>query len=132
MLLNARQLNTDAQDAPKRILLAIDDITEGKQLEAVRLSEIRYRRLFEAAQEGVLIVDPGTHRIADANPFMTELLGYTLEEFLEKELFEAGLFQNRPACEAALRKLHEKHVFRDDDLPGHTKACDRLQLDLVG
>src|SRR5207253_7618938 len=61
MLLNARRLNTGQADAPQRILLAIDDITEGKQSEAVRLSEIRYRRLFEAAQEGVLIVDPGTH-----------------------------------------------------------------------
>src|SRR5947208_8386243 len=107
MLLNARQLNTDAQDAPKRILLAIDDITEGKQLEAVRLSEIRYRRLFETAQEGVLIVDPGTHRITDANPFMAELLGYTRAEFLEKELFEVGLLRNRAACEAGFRELDE-------------------------
>src|SRR5213596_2723620 len=77
MLLNARQLNTEQADAPQRILLAIDDITEGKQLEAVRLSEIRYRRLFEAEQDGVLIIDPDTHRITDANPFMAQLLCYT-------------------------------------------------------
>src|SRR5436309_1402097 len=132
MLLNARRLNTDEADAPQRILLAIDDITEGKQLEAVRLSEIRYRRLFEAAQEGVLIVDPGTHRITDANPFMAELLGYTREEFLEKELFEVGLFRNRAACEAAFRELDEKRVFRDDNLPGQTKAGERRTLELVG
>jgi len=132
MLLNARPLNTDARDAPKRILLAIDDITEGKQLEALRLSEIRYRRLFEAATEGVLIVDPGTHRITDANPFMTELLGYSREEFLEKELCEIGLFQNHAACEAAFRELHAKRVFRDDDVPGQTKAGERRKLGLAG
>jgi len=132
MLLNARRLNTDEADAPQRILLAIDDITEGKQLEAVRLSEIRYRRLFETAQEGVLIVDPGTHRITDANPFMAELLGYTREEFLEKELFEVGLLRNRAACEAAFRELDEKRVFRDDNLAGQTKAGERRTLELVG
>ena len=132
MLLNARRLNTDEADAPQRILLAIDDITEGKQLEAVRLSEIRYRRLFETAQEGVLIVDPGTHRITDANPFMAELLGYTREEFLEKELCRIGLFQNEAACEAAFRELDEKRVFRDDNLAGQTKAGECRTLELVG
>src|SRR5207244_7063353 len=126
MLLNARRLNTDEADAPQRILLAIDDITEGKQLEAMRLSEIRFRRLFEAAQDGVLTVDPGTHRITDANPFMAELLGYTREEFLEKELCQIGLFQNRVACDAAFLELRDKRVFRDDDLPGQTKAGELL------
>jgi len=132
MLLNARRLNTGEQDAPRRILLAIDDITEGKQLEALRLSEIRYRRLFEAAGAGVLAVDPRTHRITDANPFMSELLGYTREEFLEKELCEIGLFQNQAACEAAFRELHEKGIFRDDDLPVQTKAGERLTLEVIG
>src|SRR5437660_11015740 len=67
MLLNARRLNTDEQDAPRRILLAIDDITESKQLEAVRLSEIRYPRLLESAHDGGLLVNPGTQRSTDAN-----------------------------------------------------------------
>src|SRR6266571_7367274 len=63
---------------------------------------------------------------------MAELLGYTREEFLEKELFEVGLFRNRAACEAAFQKLHEKRVFRDDDLAGQTKADERRTLELVG
>jgi PAS domain-containing protein len=46
----------------------------------MRASEIRYRRLFEAARDGILILDPTTRRITDANPFMTELLGYTHRE----------------------------------------------------
>src|SRR5206468_12320206 len=104
---------------------------EGKPVEAVRASAIRYRRLFEAAQDGVLIVDPRTHRITDANPFMTELLGYTRAEFLKKELCEVGLFQNRAACEAAFREWHEKRVFRDDDLPGRTKTGELRTLELV-
>ena len=53
------------------------DITGLKREEdKVRVSEIRYRRLFEAAHDGVLLLDPGTRKITDANPFMTKLLGY--------------------------------------------------------
>src|SRR5204862_2113445 len=52
--------------------------------------------------------------------------------FLKKELFEVGLFQNQTACEAAFRELHEKRVFRDDSLPGQTKAGERRTLEMVG
>ena len=47
----------------------------------------------------------GTLRITDANPFMTQLLGYSREEFLGKELCEIGLFSNRAACEAAFHEV---------------------------
>ena len=60
------------------ILAVIRDVTERKQHEdKVLVSEIRYRRLFEAAHDGVLILDPATRKIIDANPFMTAMLGYT-------------------------------------------------------
>ena len=62
---------------PDLILLAIEDITERKQAEiAVQTSEVRYRRLFQTAKDGILILDANTLKIIDANPFMTELLGY--------------------------------------------------------
>src|SRR2546427_11334572 len=63
---------------------------------------------------------------------MAELLGYTREEFLEKELCRIGLFQNEAACEAAFRELDEKRVFRDDNLAGQTKAGECRTLELVG
>ena len=54
------------------MLAVIRDVTERKRHEEKLLvSEVRYRRLFEAAQDGVLILDPGTRKIIDANPFMT-------------------------------------------------------------
>src|SRR5580698_2116805 len=51
----------------------------------LRISEIRYRRLFEAARDGVLLVDPRSRKIVDANPFMIEILGYKHEQFVGKE-----------------------------------------------
>jgi PAS domain S-box-containing protein len=49
-------------------------------------SEIRYRRLFEAAQNGILILDAGTGAIMDVNPYLINMLGYAREEFVEKKL----------------------------------------------
>ena len=70
---------------------------------AIRASEIRYRRLFEAARDGILIVDPMTRKITDANPFMSELLGYPHQELLGKELWEIGLLKDEAANREAFR-----------------------------
>ena len=56
-------------------------------------SELRYRRLFEAAQDGILILDAKTGAITDVNPFLIKMLGYSHEEFVEKKLWEVGAFQ---------------------------------------
>jgi len=92
MLLNAHRFQSvDSQ--PDLVLLAIEDISERKQAEvAVQTSEVRYRRLFQTAKDGIFILDANTLKIIDANPYMTELLGYTYDEFLGKELWEIGLF----------------------------------------
>ena len=89
MLLSGNQV-----DHLQRILLFIEDITERREAQAViRVSEIRYRRLFEAARDGILILDPATRKITDANPFMSELLGYPHKELLGKELWGNRLAQ---------------------------------------
>ena len=45
--------------------------------EALRASELRYRRLFETAKDGILILDAKTGQITDVNPFLVNLLGYS-------------------------------------------------------
>src|SRR6185369_7088006 len=72
---------------------------------ALQISEIRYRRLFEAARDGILILDAGTRRITDANPFMSELLGYEHKELLGKELWQIGLLKDEAASREAFRIL---------------------------
>ena len=73
MLLNAHRFES-VNSQPDLILLAIEDITERKRAEvAVQTSEVRYRRLFQTAKDGILILDADTGKILDANPFMAEL-----------------------------------------------------------
>ena len=96
-----------------------------------RASEIRYRRLFEAARDGILIVDPVTRKITEANPFMSELLGYPHEELLGKELWEIGLLKDEAANQEAFRILQQKHFIRYDDLPLQSKTGQHQDVEFV-
>ena len=86
MRLNAGRL-VSVNSQPDLILLAIEDITDRHHAEiAMRNSEMRFRRLFETAKDGILILDSNTGKITEANPFISELLGYRTDELLGKEL----------------------------------------------
>lgn len=98
---------------------------------ALTTSEVRYRRLFESAQDGILILDAGTAKITDANPFIGELLGYSHAELMGKELWEIGLFKDRGDSKAAARELQGKHYIRYEDLPLETKAGRRVDVEFV-
>jgi len=98
---------------------------------AIRQSEIRYRRLFEAAHDGVLILDSISRKITDANPFMSHLLGYTHEELLGKELWEIGLLKDEQASQAAFRELQENGQVRYEDLPLESKSGEKREVEIV-
>jgi two-component system, cell cycle sensor histidine kinase and response regulator CckA len=99
--------------------------------ETLQDSEARYRRLFEAAQDGILILNAETGLITDVNPFLVNLLGYSHEEFLGKELWEIGLFQDIEASKAAFRELLTKHYIRYKDLPLETKSGRAINVEFV-
>jgi PAS domain S-box-containing protein len=98
---------------------------------AMRASEIRYRRLFEAARDGILIMDPDTRKITDANPFMSELLGYPHGELLGKELWEIGLLKDEQANREAFRELQQNHFIRYEDLPLQSKTGKHHEVEFV-
>jgi PAS domain S-box-containing protein len=98
---------------------------------ALRTSEIRYRRLFEAARDGILILNAATLEITDVNPFMTELLGYSRGEFLGKELWEIGLFSDKHASQAAFRELQQSGYLRYEDLPLQTRHGKSREVEFV-
>jgi PAS domain S-box-containing protein len=94
-------------------------------------NELRYRRLFEAARDGILILDAGTGRIIDANPFMREILGFEQADFLGKELWEIGLFDDQAASRAAYETLRDKGYIRYEHLPLRTKKGQGVEVEFV-
>src|ERR1041385_2916256 len=131
MRLNAGRL-ASVNSQPDLILLAIEDITDRHNAEiALRNSEIRFRRLFETAKDGILILESNTGKITEANPFISELLGYPPDELLGKELWQIGLFQDIHASQAAFRQLQEQGYIRYHNLPLLTKAGRRVEVEFV-
>ncbi len=108
------------------------DITVRKEQEAmVRVSEIRHRRLFETAQDGILLLDPDTRKITDANPFMTKLLGYSHDQLVGKELFEIGLLKDEAASQKMFQRLKRKHEVRYEDLPLESRKGRHQEVEVV-
>ncbi len=108
------------------------DITEQKRMvAALRGSEIRYRRLFEAAHDGILIVDPTTAKVVDVNPFMLDLLGFSQEHFIGKELWEFGVFRDKAENQQAMRKLQSESSIRCEDLPLQHRDGRRVPVEFV-
>ena len=127
LLLSGRRLENT-----HRILLSIDDITERLRLEeSVRRSELRYRRLFETAQDGILMLDPKTRKITAANPFMVDFLGYALEELIGKELWEIGLFKDETASREAFRRLKENGSIRYEDMAPEAQTGRRREVEFI-
>ena len=99
------------------LLAAVRDITERQQSSQKLLdSEERYRGLFESAKDGILILDGESGHITQANPFISEMLGLTMNVMLGKSLWEVGLFPDREQVEPILKELRETGYVRRDDL----------------
>jgi diguanylate cyclase (GGDEF)-like protein/PAS domain S-box-containing protein len=98
---------------------------------SLQKSELRYRRLFEAAQDGILILDAKTGAIKDVNPFLEKLLGYTEDEFISKKLWEVGAFKDIKASKTAFLALQKNEYIRYKDLPLRAKNGQLIQVEFV-
>ena len=94
-------------------------------------SELRYRRLFEASQDGILILDARTGMIEDVNPYLIKMLGYSREEFVKKRLWEVGAFKDIKASKEAFETLQENEYIRYENLPLKTKDGRLIQVEFI-
>jgi diguanylate cyclase (GGDEF)-like protein/PAS domain S-box-containing protein len=99
--------------------------------EDLRGSEMRYRRLFETAQDGILIVDAETGQIDDVNPFLMNMLDYSREQFVGKKLWEIGALHQVALNQEAFRKLQAKRYARYENLPLRAKAGRQIEVEFV-
>ncbi len=82
--------------------------------EALKRSETRYRRLFETAQDGILLLNADTGQILDVNPFLLKMLGYSHKDFMGKKLWEIGVTKDAKDFQEVLARLEKDGVIRDD------------------
>jgi PAS domain S-box-containing protein len=116
----------------KIIQCNIRDITDKKMVQdALRASEIRYRRLFETAQDGILILDAGTGQIVEVNPFLIRMLGFSHEQFLGKKLWEIGIFKDIVANKDNFEELQQKAYIRYEDLPLETADGRYINVEFI-
>ena len=100
-------------------------------LKALRVSESRYRRLFESARDGILLLNADTGQIEDVNPYLIEMLGYTHAEFLGRKLWEVGTFTDIAESQKMFSKIQAEGYVRYDDLPLRTKAGIIIAVEFV-
>jgi len=106
-------------------------IIQRERAAALSASEVRYRRLFETARDGILILDAESGKITDANPFLCELLRYSRAELLGKELWEIGVFEDAAASRAAFVKLQTTGYDRHEDLPLKTRDKGQVEVEFI-
>ena len=98
---------------------------------ALKVSELRYRRLFETAQDGILILNADTGQIDDVNPFLTDMLGYSREQLLGNKLWDIVPFKDVEASKAEFRELQREAYVRYEDLPLETSAGKSINVEFV-
>lgn len=98
---------------------------------ALRVSELRYRRLFETAQAGILILDAESGEIDDVNPFLTDMLGYSREQLVGNKFWEINPFKKVEASKVMFREVQRKPCVRYDDLPLETSNGRVVNVEFV-
>jgi PAS domain S-box-containing protein len=104
--------------------------TDPKQ-RSLQISESRYRRLFETAQDGILLLNAGSAQIEDVNPYLMRMLGYSHAEFLGRKLWEVGAFADIARSKEMFAELQSAGFLRYESLPLKTKAGRAIEVEFV-
>ena len=123
-------LSTTEQN--RRIALLEETLLDEKGTnETLQDSEKRYRRLFESARDGILILDADTGKVVDVNPFLLQLLGYSYDELCGQHIWDLGVFKDIAASQEAFKTLQDNEYIRYDDLPLETRDGQAVAVEFV-
>ena len=85
-------------------------------LDARELQDADFRYLFESTQDGMLVIDADSRKIAEANPFFCQLFGMSRSELIGKKLDVIPSLKWLFSVEAFSLDLHKSGFFRRDHL----------------
>ena len=113
------------------ILCIGNDITERRRLEnELKEYEERFRRLFETAKDGLLLIDKQTGDIVNVNPTIVQMLGYVREEFIGKKLKDIGLLKDIKDFKETIRELIQAGFINYEDVFAETKQGQLINVDI--
>jgi len=115
---------------PSKINSSIN-LDKNKSKKKLLSSEAKYRRLFETAQDGILMLDYNTGAIMDANPFILKTLNYTKKQLIGKTLWELGSFKDIANSKKAFGELKKKKYIRYEDKPLRKKGNGLIYVEFV-
>jgi PAS domain S-box-containing protein len=130
MLLNARQIYRK-DIGTKMILLAIEDITEHKRLESLLIdSEEQYRRLFETASDGIILLEKREGKITQANPATEKMLGYTEEDSIGNKLQDIGVVLDISDFQTTMQNLNRRGILNYRNVSVETKSGQHIDTEI--
>ena len=104
---------------------------ETRNEQAIRASELSYRRLFEAAKDGILILETDTGQISDVNPFLTDMLGFSHDELVGTPIWELGPFRDIVSNKTKFEQLQQRGYVRYENLPLETRDGHKIAVEFV-
>jgi PAS domain S-box-containing protein len=113
------------------ITVSLSEVCRIRRENNLKESEIRYRRLFESAKDGILILDAKTGMIDDVNPYLINMLGYTKEDFIEKKIWDIVPFKDIVANKEKFSDLQKNDYVRYDDLPLETINGKKVYVEFI-
>ena len=124
-----RVTEQDSDGDARRMIGTITDINERKLAQdALRRSEEHYRNLFEHASDAVVLFEPGSGHLLDANEKAQQLVGYSAAELMEMTIFDLHPADQQSRIEEALRSSESQGgtLFEVDGL---TKTGKRIPVE---
>ena len=109
-----------------------DENTERRRIEReLQLSETHYRRLFETAKDGILLLHAKSGVVTDVNSHLLDMIGYRHDDIIGKKLWETAPFHNAAVYRKLFDELQSKDTVRHESLPLYAKDGRILDVEFV-
>ena len=121
-------------DAPgtqtRFVAIGIDVTARRLAEEALASSELRFRRTFETAKDGLVLIDKELWTIFKVNPAFTEMVGYSAAELIGKKCEDIGLLRDTVDFKIVRQKLDDYGYAFLADVPIETRSGQHLDTEI--
>ncbi len=95
------------------------------------IAEMSYRLLFEASQDGMMILDLESGRVRDVNPYLCRLLGFPHDELVGKTIGDLSPSADAASSKLMLARVKKNGYVRHDNLPLQTRDGRHIAVEFI-